>query len=96
MGRINILNKQGLLTDEDRKEPLVHSCHYLTFQSCLDLSEPVRISYGIPGSKVPIQMYTRDIADFFCWWDYFIKKDLNGFSGMSHVKFELVDFEIQM
>lgn len=93
MSRLNILNKQGLLSTEDRKEPLFHQCDYLSFSSCLDLSDPIKVSYGIPNGRVSLQNYTRSVASFFAWWSHFVHKDLNGFSGMSHLKFEL-DFEI--
>ena len=88
MSKLNILNKVGLLSDEDRKEPLFHSCHMLSFSSCLDLSDPIKVTYAIPGGQVSIQDYSKDLASFFTWWSYFVHKDLNGFSGMSHIKFE--------
>lgn len=94
MDKINILNKTGLLTDEDRKEPLQHGCNYFTFETCLDLSQPVKvIPYGDP-TEVSLQNYTRDVANFICWWTHFVHKDLNGFSGFSHVKFEPVGFVV--
>jgi hypothetical protein len=94
MDKINILNKVGLLTAEDRKAPLQHGCDYFTFETCLDLSEPIKvIPYGDP-TEVSLQIYSRDIASFICWWTHFVKKDLNGFSGFSHVKFEPVGFVV--
>lgn len=92
--RINILNKQGLLTDEDQKAPLEHGCEWLSFKTCLDLSEPIKVyQYGSSG-EVSLQHYSRDIANFIAWWTYFVREDLNEFSGFYNVKFELVDFEI--
>jgi hypothetical protein len=94
MDKINILNKVGLLTKEDRKAPLHHGCDYLQFETCLDLSEPVRvIPYGI-SKQITLQQYSKDVASFICWWTHFVQKDLNGFSGFSHVKFVPVGFEI--
>ncbi len=94
MDKINILNKRGLLTSENRKEKLSHGCSYLRFESCIDLSEPVKVfQYGSSG-EVTLQAYTRDIASFICWWTITVYKDLNGFSGFSNVKFEPVDFVV--
>jgi len=96
MDKINILNKRGLLTDEDRKEILQHGCEWLTFETCLDLSEPIRvIPYG-GSKKIGLQQYSRDVASFMCWWTHFVQRDLNGFSGFHNVKFVPVGFEIVM
>lgn len=43
MDKINILNKPGFLTTEDRKETLQHNCDHIEFTTCLDLSEPVKM-----------------------------------------------------
>lgn len=92
--RINILNKEGFLTDEDRKQPLWHGCEWLTFDTCLDLSEPIIVkAYGSPR-EVSLDMYSRDVASFITWWSYFVKRDLNGFSGFYHTKFVPVGFKI--
>lgn len=94
MDKINILNKVGLLTAEDRKVRLEHGCEYFTFKTCLDLSEPIKvIPYGTL-KEYPLQEYSRDVASFICWWTHFVQKDLNGFSGFHNVKWELVDFKI--
>lgn len=94
MEKFNILNKVGLLTDEDRKAPLERGCNHVTFKTCLDLSEPVKvIPYGNPKA-ISLKNYTEDVMSFTAWWVHFVRKDLNGFSGFSHVKFELVGFEI--
>lgn len=83
-----------MLTDEDRKAPLEHGCNHVTFKTCLDLSEPVKvIPYGNPKA-ISLKNYTEDVMSFTAWWVHFVRKDLNGFSGFSHVKFELVGFEI--
>lgn len=87
--KTNILNKQGLLTSEDRKEPLERGMHHSTFYTCLDLSKGVKIiPYG--SGKISLDQYNEDIASFIAFWTNFVLKDLNGFSGFSHVKFELV------
>lgn len=92
--RINILNKVGMLSDKDRKEPLSHACDYVSFESCVDLSKGVRvIPYG-SVNKISVDQYSQDLATFFTWWTNMVLKDLNGFSGFNHVKFELVGFKL--
>lgn len=94
MDKINILNKVGLLSNEDRKKKLEHGCEYFTFITCLDLSEPIEIiPYG-NATEFSLDIYSRDIASFFCWWTHFVHKDLNGFSGFSNVNFVLKNFTI--
>jgi hypothetical protein len=91
---INILNKHGMLTSEDRKQPLEHGCDWVTFKSCVDLSEGVKvIPYGTRG-QISVQQYSQDLASFMCWWERNVMCDLNGFSGFSHVKFFLEGFEL--
>jgi len=94
MDRLNILNKQGMLTNEDRKQPLSHGCQWFTFQSCIDLSDGVKVIPYVNSDKITINQYSQDLSSFMCWWNYFVMKDLSGFSGFSHVKFELVGFTI--
>lgn len=91
---MDILNKQGMLTDEDRKQKLEHGCNNFTFETCVDLSKPVKvIPYGI-RKEFTLSQYSQDVASFICWWTHFVQKDLNGFSGFSHVKFEPVGFTV--
>lgn len=91
---MNILNKQGILSESDRLEPLTHSCQYFTFETCIDLSIGVKvIPYG-NFNKYKVSQYSQDLASFMCYWNQFIMKDLNGFSGFSHVQFELVGFTL--
>ncbi len=90
--RMNILNKQGMLTDEDRKQPLEHGCDHVTFRTCLDLSQGVKVeSYG--GADLTVDMYSRDLASFMIFWTTQVWGDLNGFGGLYNAKFEL-DFKI--
>jgi hypothetical protein len=94
MDKINILNKQGMLSDTDRKQPLTHGCCWFIFESCIDLSIGVKVmSYG-NYDKYSISRYSQDLASFMCWWNQNIMKDLNGFSGFSHINFELVGFTL--
>ena len=95
MERLNILNKTGFLTDEDRKQPLTHQSNYFEFETCIDLSKGVRvIPYG-NQSVFSVNDYSNDLAEFMIWWTNFVWKDLNGFSGFSHVKFELIGFNLK-
>lgn len=90
----NILNYQGYIKDEDRKQKLEHGCEYFTFETCLDLSQPVKvIPYG-SSTEFSLNQYSRDVASFICWWTHFVKEHLNGFSGFSNVKFEPIGFKI--
>ncbi len=94
MDKINILNKRGMLTDEDRKEKFEHGCSYVTFETCLDLSKPVKvIPHGI-ATEISAEHYSQDLASFIAYWNNFVMKDLNGFSGFGSVRFELVGFKI--
>lgn len=94
MKRVNILNKQGLLTDEDRKEDLLHGCDRFRFKSCLDLSDGVQvIPYG-SKTEYTVDEYSRDLSSFITWWSHFVMRDLNGFSGFSNIKFTLVGFTL--
>lgn len=89
INKINILNKEGMLTDEDRKQPLSHGCNSFSFESCVDLSKGIDvIPYG-NSKQFSLDQYSQDIASFMCWWTTNVMKDLNGFSGFSHVKFRL-------
>ena len=93
MRGINILNKQGMLTEEDRKQPLEHGCNRFAFKTCIDLSEPIQvIPYGT-SKKHSLQHYSQDVSAFMVWWTNMVMKDLNGFSGFHNVKF-VVDFEL--
>ncbi len=85
---INILNKEGMLTKEERKEPLEHTVGWCTFKSNLDLSDGVIVTSH--SQAVTYQAYSRDLASFIVWWSYTVLKDLNGFSG-----FQSIDFEVK-
>ncbi len=94
MSNLNILNKRGYLTDEDRKQPLERGCEYFTFKTNLDLSIPVKvIPYGL-NEEIPSELYSRDLSSFIAFWTRFVSEDLNGFSGFHNVKFEFVGFKL--
>lgn len=89
MDKINILNKRGMLSDEDRKAPLERGLNHFTFKTCLDLSCGIDvIPYGNPN-EVSIDQYSQDVATFMAFWTQFVSKDLNGFSGFNYVEFRL-------
>lgn len=80
MDKINILNKQGMLTEEDRKAPLERGLGHFTFKSCLDLSCGVDvIPYGNP-QRVSIDHYSQDVASFITFWTQFVMKEF-----MNHI-----------
>lgn len=94
MESVNILNKSGLLSKEDRKEPLFHRCRYLSFDSCLDLSKGVKVEAFGYGEKpfITMDQYSNDLASFIAWWTHFVKPGLNGFQGFGDIKFEIINF----
>ena len=94
MRGLNIFGREGMLTEEDRIKNLEHGCEHVTFVSCIDLSEPIRvIPHGL-AEEISVEMYTRDLASFICWWTNTIMCDLIGFSGFNNKKFELVGFKL--
>lgn len=93
MDKINILNKQGMLTDAERKMSLVRSFNYVTFETNMDLSDPISVVAFGGRKQLSITQYSNDLASFISWWSYFVMKDLNGFRGFGGLKFEL-DFEL--
>lgn len=95
LNEINILNKKGMLTDEDRKQPITHGCNYVSFESCVDLSKGIKVISYSNSTSLTTKQYSQDLAEFMCWWTLFVWKDLNGFSGFSNIKFELVGFKIK-
>ncbi len=92
--KLNILNKQGMLTDTDRKEKLIHDCNWVSFYTNLDFTEPIKVVPFGDTKELPVELYSQDLASFMVWWTHFIMKDLNGFSGFGNVKFELVGFKL--
>lgn len=94
MDKINILNKVGMLSTEDRKQPLEHGCNYFSFKTCLDLSKPIQvIPYG-QATQFSVNDYANDVASFICWWTHFVQKDLNGFSGFSNVTWDIGNIKL--
>lgn len=65
--RINILNKQGMLSDSDRKRPLTHGCSYFTFESCIDLSIGVKVIPHGNYTEYSTSQYSQDLASFISW-----------------------------
>lgn len=83
-----------MLTDEDRKQSISHNCECFTFESCLDLSRGIKVIPLVKDKRYPLSWYSRDLASFICWWEHFIMKDLNGFSGFHNINFKIIDCEI--
>lgn len=94
MDRINILNKVGYLSDEDRKAPLERGFEWFTFKTCLDLTQPIRVIPFGPAETFTLNQYSSDVASFIAWWSRWVGQDLNGFSGFQHVTFDLVGFKL--
>lgn len=92
--RINILNKEGIISYVDRKEPLVHGGEFFTFSTCLDLSKPIELTPYGNRIEYSLQEYSRDLMNFISWWNYFVAKDLNDFSGFHNVEIKLIGFKV--
>ena len=91
---LNVLNKVGYISDQERKLKFIHSTEDFSFHSCIDLSEPIIvIPFGEP-TEVSVSVYSKNVAQFICWWTVNVMKDLNGFSGFSNIKFKLDGFVI--
>lgn len=91
--KLNIFNQEGYLTDKQRKEPLEHICNHFIFKSNMDLSEKIKVipigwTEGEEFKLVWLERYTTDIAIFISWWTIHVWRDLNGFPGLSCIKFE--------
>lgn len=94
MERINILNKTGMLSKEDRKKALHHNCQWFSFKSNIDLSDGVTVSTFSSMKEIPYEKYSQDLAAFMVWWTKMVMKDLNGFSGFGNIKFEFENFKL--
>jgi hypothetical protein len=94
MQRINILNKPGMLTPEDRKQTFTHSCEHVTFYGKLDLSGEITVTKFGTVRELSYEQYSQDLAEFMVWWTNFVLIDLNGFHGLRNTKFKLVDFAL--
>ena len=93
--KINILNKNGLLTDSDRKLPLSHTCNYFIFESNIDLSDGVNIKPIGSYKNFTYNQYSQDLCSFMTWWNNFIFHDLNGFNGFRNINFNLIGFTLK-
>lgn len=91
----NFLGTEGYFTAEQRKMILQQGMEYFTIETNIELSAPIRvIPYG-SQTEFTIDQYSRDIASFFAFWGTMVAGHLNGFSGMYHLKFELVGFTLK-
>lgn len=86
MAEKNYFNNFGYLTEEERKKPLTHQGRFFRFETCYDLSNPIKVTPKVTSDN--IQEYSNDLSDFISWWTNFIWKDLNGFNGFGYKKFE--------
>lgn len=82
------------LTEDQRKEKIIHNCNYFQFESCADLSIGVTIRclhYGLNEilKKKP-EILASDSVQFAMWWSRNFHTKLNGFSGIDTIKFTLV------
>jgi len=81
------------ITTEERKKKLTHMCNYFNFESCIDLSQGVKVTPILRGKdmvEIPFNVIAQDIACFTAWWTMNILPTLNGFSGLDTIKWEFV------
>lgn len=80
------------LSDKERKEPIKRICRYYEFTSCADLSQGVKIRplTENPEYKTATYLIAQDVASFTAWWINAVHKNLNGFSGMDTIKWEVI------
>ena len=76
-----------MLTAEDRKEPLARGMNHGTFYTCLDLSKGITYMPFSTRNEITLAHWNEDLAAFISFWNQFVLKDLNGFSGFSHIKY---------
>ena len=90
--------REGLLTDEERKEPFRwYGSNFVFFAKHADLSETgIEIhrneNYLYPDGPVPRtweNALLRDCMQFGIWWKTNVHKFLNGFPGFDTVKIEI-------
>jgi len=91
----NIFNKWEMISEEDRKKPISHACRYFVFHSCADLSIGIKVVPFGAWKEFEISQYSNDLSTFMCWWNHFVKCDLNGFPGFGNIKFDMVGFNIR-
>jgi hypothetical protein len=85
MSRLNILNKEGLLSKQDCKEPLIHGCQHRLSQHALTYLVSPKFRHMELVVRYPYN-YAATLHYFIDWWVYFVKSILNGFSGHSATK----------
>jgi hypothetical protein len=88
--RTNFLGFDGYLTYEERKRRLSHSVGNVDFVTCLDLSSGVKVK---SFRQITLEEYSNCLSDFIAWWSVNILPDLNGFSGMSSIYFDIRELQ---
>lgn len=76
------------LTNEQRKEKYVEIVNHFTFESCIDLSVPVKVHHFKPGMEAQL---AQEVGCFIGRWLRIVHPQLNGFPGLDTVKYELID-----
>lgn len=81
------------LTDEERKSKLVRNENCFTFETCIDLSQPIKVSSEVYKKDQDryLEQLAIAISGFMCWWSRDVHKKLNGFSGTDCVKWIFED-----
>lgn len=90
---VNILFGQGKINKEQGKENWTTTGEFLEFDTSLDFSKPIKVS-SINGDEITISQYSRDLADFICYWSNNILVDLSVLPKFKDVQFEFVNFKL--
>jgi hypothetical protein len=91
---MNFFGGKGCLTDEQRKKPLQHDCEHFTFRTCVDLSEPIRVSPFGSRTQFSLDEYSNDLSAFMVWWSMNVLPDLIGFNGFHNRQFVAQGFAV--
>lgn len=82
-------------TPAEKTARIFHSCDRFSFESCVNLSQGVKITPLVDGDesdkpvKVKRDHLIADVAQFTLWWTLNIYPELNGFSGIDTIVWNL-------
>lgn len=76
------------LTQKERKQKYYEIVNYFSFESCVDLSKPVKVYGYKPGLE---EQLAQEVGCFIGRWLLNIHPQLNGFPGLDTVAYEIVE-----
>lgn len=76
-------------TEEERKKEWTFECDNFTFKTCRDLSCGITVTPRNPNLNYPIRelmnMLAQEISQFTFYWSFYHRGNLNGFSGLDTI-----------